>query len=219
MDIVLLTETFLSKEKQLIINGFNILRYDRNSQGGGVAIAIKNIWEYKNLKLENRVDQIEMIACKVKIDRHQYIDIMSLYINHKIKLNHRHLNAIFNKVSNHFIIGGDFNAHTIEWGCANNSTRGDILLESFERNNIIILNDGSITRINQPQNVSSAIDLTLTDDSTALKCNWKTANSTCGSDHLPVITSVLLTNPKRIPTTSTIVSHKAVVCNQHIHNR
>lgn len=134
IDVVLLTETFLSKEKTLKINGFNVLRHDRNSRGGGVLIAIKNIWKYKNLNIENRNDQIEMIGCKVKIEAQRDIDIVSIYINHKLKLNNRHLNNFFNKLSDTFIVGGDVNAHAIEWGCASNSPRGDVILDYIDRN-------------------------------------------------------------------------------------
>ena len=42
IDVVLLQETFLSNDKSIKINNFDIMRADRNSQGGGVAIAIKN---------------------------------------------------------------------------------------------------------------------------------------------------------------------------------
>lgn len=210
IDVVLLTETFLSKEKSIKINGFNVIRYDRNSRGGGVMIAIKNIWKYKNLNFENRHDQIEVIGCKVELNKNEHIDIMSIYINHKIKLNIRNLNNIFSKLSNKFIVGGDFNAHAIEWGCANNSQRGELISEYMDRKNIVILNDGSFTRLNQPQNASSAIDLTLVDAATALKCCWKTTNASCGSDHLPVITNMILNNPKKIMTASTIISQKKV---------
>lgn len=52
VDVVLLSETFLSPEKVLKINGFNIIRKDRNSRGGGVAIAIKKMLAIHEFKHE-----------------------------------------------------------------------------------------------------------------------------------------------------------------------
>lgn len=208
IDVVLLQETFLSDKKIIKINDFDIIRADRNSQGGGVAIAIKNIWRYKKLNIISNSDEIEVIGCKLKVNDNTNIDLVSLYINHNININMTNLDIIFNKLEAPFIIGGDFNAHAMEWGCDNNSPRGEVILDALEKFNSVFLNDGSLTRIQAPPHKSSAIDLTITDTNNSFYCHWQSLNANCGSDHLPILTTVMINAEKRIPTTSTIISQK-----------
>ena len=211
IDIVLLQETFLSNNQTLNIKNFNIIRADRNSQGGGVAIAIKNIWCFKRLNINSTIDEIEVIGCKIKINNNKSLDVVSLYINHNININMTHLTNIFEKVETPFIIGGDFNAHSMEWGCTNNSPRGEIILDALEKYDSVFLNDGSVTRIQAPPNQSSAIDLTITNSNNSLCCEWKVINATCDSDHFPIATTVKLNANKRISKTTTIISQKRIV--------
>ena len=123
------------------------------------------------------------------------------------------MDNIFNKVQAPFIIGGDFNAHSMEWGCDNNSPRAETILDALEKYNSVFLNDGSLTRIQSPPHQSSAIDLTITDTNNSFYCCWKTVNDNCGSDHVPIITTAKINAEKRIPITSKIISKKRI---QHI---
>ena len=208
IDVVLLQETLLANNKSFKINDFNIIRADRNSQGGGVAIAIKNIWCYKKIIINSNSDEIEVIGCKIKINENKSLDVVSVYINHNININMTNMDNILNKVQTPYIIGGDFNAHSMEWGCANNSPRGDVILDTLEKYDAVFLNDGSFTRLQIPPNQSSAIDLTLTDSNNSFYCNWKIVNATCGSDHLPILTTVMINANKKIPSKEKIISKK-----------
>lgn len=210
IDVVLLQETFLARDKVIKINNFNIIRVDRNRRGGGVLIAIKNNWSYKMINIESNSDEIELVGCSLKIDERENLDIVSIYLNHNININMSHLDNIFNKIKKPFIIGGDFNAHSMEWGCNNNSIRADVIIEALEKYDSVFLNDGSFTRIQSPPNPSSAIDLTITDNYNSFKCEWFVSNASCGSDHLPVITKIRLNNPKVIPTTKKVMSQKKI---------
>lgn len=210
IDVVLLQETFLSDNKTFKINNFNIIRNDRNSQGGGVAIAIKNNWKFKKININSNIDEIELIGCKIKIDDKNCLDIVSIYINHNFNLNMAHIDNIFNKVETPFIIGGDFNAHSMEWGCENNSPRGEVIHDALEKYDSIFLNDGSVTRFQTPPNQSSAIDLTITNSNNSLNCTWEICNTTSGSDHFPIITKIMIPSPKKIPVTTKIMSQKRI---------
>ena len=208
IDVVLLQETFLDNKKSLKINNFNIIRADRNAQGGGVAIAIKNIWCYKRININVNSEEIEVIGCNIKINDNKNLNVISMYINHNININMADMDNIFINIQAPFIIGGDFNAHSMEWGCANNSPRGEVILDSLEKYNSVFLNDGSFTRIQAPPNQSSAIDLTITDANNAFYCNWKILNASSGSDHCPIMTTVMINAAKRIPTTVKVISDK-----------
>ena len=57
------------------------------------------------------------------------------------------------------VIAGDWNAHHRLWGSNDNNSRGDLLMAFVSSNNLIILNDGSITYDNN--RTQSHSDLTM----------------------------------------------------------
>lgn len=81
-------------------------------------------------------------------------------------------------------------------------------MDALDQYNASFLNDGSMTRPQHPPMVSSAIDLTITNAQNALNCEWSVANSTCGSDHFPIVTKMKLSCSKCIPITTKIISNK-----------
>ena len=52
-DIIALVETHLEKEEQLKIEGYHIIRKDRNSEGGGVMLAMKERYRDAYVEMEN----------------------------------------------------------------------------------------------------------------------------------------------------------------------
>ena len=50
--------------------------------------------------------------------------------------------------------------------------------------------------------------MTITDANNSFNCDWKALNANCGSDHLPILTTVMINAEKRIPTTCKIISQK-----------
>jgi Endonuclease-reverse transcriptase len=62
---------------------------------------------------------------------------------------------------NPMLLVGDFNAHSQSWGCWEDDARAVTLMDMFDDLDLVVLNDGSITRVATPPRRSSAIDLTL----------------------------------------------------------
>jgi hypothetical protein len=58
----------------------------------------------------------------------------------------------------------------------------------------MLLNDGSLTRIGNINQNSSAIDLNFISSNLGFSCEWSTYNDALGSDHLPIITKIKWTN-------------------------
>ena len=60
-----------------------------------------------------------------------------------------------------FVICGDFNGHSMTWGCDKNNSRGDIIGDFITENNICLLNDDSYTYLHPATGTFTTIDLSL----------------------------------------------------------
>ena len=211
VEIALLSETWLTSNLNVIIPGFDIIRKDRDSRGGGVAILISNKYKYTIINLPNLPSQVEAIGCKIYLGNSS-LDVLSVYIPPLTTVTVSDIEYLFKSVQNPFVMGGDLNAHAIEWGCFSENSRGKTLLEALERNNAVFLNDGSFTRLQPFPRLSSAIDITITNAVNAFSFEWKVIDSSCGSDHLPVLTSYATNNlgvlNQSYNNKKTVVSHK-----------
>ena len=56
-----------------------------------------------------------------------------------------------------FVICGDFNGHSVTWGCDKNNSRGDRIDDFITDNNVCLLNDGSYNICTQPQKHSQPL--------------------------------------------------------------
>ena len=70
--IICLTETNLRQEDEIKIEGYKIYRNDREKEGGGVLIAIKNELEKMTIETE-RINNIEETLW-IKIDNHKTVE-------------------------------------------------------------------------------------------------------------------------------------------------
>ncbi|KAG5863974.1 hypothetical protein JTB14_000527 [Gonioctena quinquepunctata] len=59
------------------------------------------------------------------------------------------------------ILMGDLNAHHKSWGGNTNNYNGNMIVDIAEDHHLIIMNDGSPTRLTPPSDNSSPVDLTL----------------------------------------------------------
>jgi hypothetical protein len=79
---------------------------------------------------------------------------------------------IFTQISDQYVVCGDFNAHHKLWGGKRNDTKGNHLYNHVIENNIVILNDGTGTRLNPINMETSSIDLSLVNTSIGPHCTW-----------------------------------------------
>ena len=93
------------------------------------------------------------------------------------------------------LITGDFNGHSYLWGSHDVDTRGEVIERFTNKPNLYILNDGNHTYLKpQAQHVNkptSAIDVTISTLGLALRSVWEVLPDTHGSDHYPILTSIL----------------------------
>ncbi|XP_072397977.1 uncharacterized protein [Diabrotica undecimpunctata] len=86
-----------------------------------------------------------------------------------------------------FIIGGDFNAHNLAWGCEVDDRLGKDLLDAIKYCNLEYLNDRSLTLA--ISNKPSAVNLTICSRDIASHFRWNTLQEPYGSNHVPIIFS------------------------------
>ena len=85
--------------------------------------------------------------------------------------------------------------HNYLWGSHDVDTRGEVIERFTNIHNLCILNDGTHTYLKpQAQHANkptSAIDLTISTPGLALRSVWEVLQDTHGSDHYPILTSIL----------------------------
>lgn len=195
-DIGIISETFTKKEIMKLTNYKMINLFRDIKRGGGVGIVLR-----KGIKLIEIIKEslsiVEAIAAKVEIDN-LILYIVSIYIppkgaNSIIKSEFKSLIDKYDAFDN-VIIGGDFNCQCEAWSNIENISkthldRANILLESINESNFLILNSGDCTYLSDSSGNSSALDVTLVKSNTYLCFEWNVLKKENISDHSPIIIS------------------------------
>ena len=109
-----------------------------------------------------------------------------------------HICASINAEDEHrdCIINGDFNAHNPIWGSPSGDRQGRAVWEWAGENDKILLNDGSITRVDKGTGAGTHIDLTFVSPKFSAISKWVVLDDNLGSDHLPICTTIFSQNCK-----------------------
>ena len=162
------------------------------SQGGTGIIIHKSI-KYTEIHLDTVLQ-----ACAIQFQIDKKITLCSVYMEPKLEEhltdnlgNRRQLDIIdleelIQQLPPTFIILEDFNAKRTLWGNNNNSTWGNIVEELIDKNELILMNDGTPTRHDIYHNTSSTIDLAICSPSIRLDYFWSVNKHLFGSDHWPI---------------------------------
>ena len=84
-------------------------------------------------------------AKAVTISSSKTITICSLYLPPSDNLNIVLLTRLIAQLPTPFVVCGDFNGHSLNWGSDKNNGRGDRIDDFITDNNVCLLNDGSYT--------------------------------------------------------------------------
>ena len=93
-----------------------------------------------------------------------------------------------------FVLTGDFNAHNQLWGSKTTDTQGALLWDWIDEKEMVVLNDGSPTRLDPHHGTLSCIDLSIVNQELAPKTWWGALDDSWGSDHFPICTAIDLDN-------------------------
>ncbi|MEO1419229.1 MAG: reverse transcriptase family protein [Bacteroidota bacterium] len=150
------------------------------AHGGAAIIVSKNI-QHSEIQLNSPLQAVAITATLGK-----QITICSIYLPGAIGFSNVEIQNLINQLPAPFLVLGDFNAHSQLWGCNTSDPLGSIMENILTTNDIVLLNDGSMTYHNIHSGVSSAIDLSLCSSNLALDFNWSVDEYLNGSDHFPI---------------------------------
>ena len=182
-DIISLNETLLSGKNTISIQGYTTILLNRPSQGGGIALLLKNNIKHDEV-IKIFIDKHEIIQCKILLENNQHVYITSLYIPPHAKLNVELL-TLLNK--DNTILVGDLNCKHMKWGCNTTNKNGKTLKEN--------LYDSGLENINLPLNYLhikknttkyDRIQQVLTSIARTFQIENVKPGENLGSDHLPI---------------------------------
>ena len=128
---------------------------------------------------------VESVACRVKFNN-TYLTICSVYCPPDM-VTYDELFALQESLPDHKFILGDFNAHHTLWGSLRVNGKGEQIVKLINDSDLVLLNDGSPTRVDDNTGNLSFLDLSLVSPTIAAKCLWHTIDDSLGSDHLPIL--------------------------------
>ena len=158
---------------------------------GGVSIYIKKGLYHHQVQMDSHLQ-----AVAVQVTRGDTpVTILSVYIPSNNHLASKDLTYLTRNIRGQILITGDFSGHSYLWGSHDVDTRGEVIERFTNKHNLCILNDGTHTYLKpQAQHANkptSAIDLTISTPGLALRSVWEVLPDTHGSDHYPILTSIL----------------------------
>lgn len=140
------------------IVGYQCIYKCRNSNGGGVAMLIKNTIQFEKCDEIERFED-EIVGVSFKFDQvNAYI--FSYYNPPTQSLNKDIFNFVQEKFEN-YLICGDLNARTRAIGCIGKNNNGNILEDILLSNNCSVINDSSPTFHRHDNNYHELLDLLI----------------------------------------------------------
>lgn len=192
LDVICITETWLTSELNFCIFGYNILRSDRISgRGGGVMILYK-----EGLKVERAQvpflcgGEVDLLLVNVSSDLGM-VSFLLVYCPPNVHTDYDDWLAIFdlvNSLSNP-IVCGDFNAHHESWGSARSESRGRHLSSVAADQGFIVLNDSLPTFSPLDHRNQSNLDLIFVLPEIHHLFTWDVTGDHFGSDHVLITSS------------------------------
>lgn len=180
LDIIFVNETFLCNSNKFYLNNYNIIRKDRSTHGGGVAIIIRKSLTHSIFPLPE-TKSLEATAIKILINNTAHI-LVSAYKPPNVALCTKELDLIF-KTGHRVIIAGDFNCKNKLWNCTRGNSDGNKLNSHCLKSNFLINFPDSPTYFSSRCNPST-LDLVLTKNVPSLS-NISSLHA-LSSDHLPI---------------------------------
>ena len=168
-----------------IIRGFNCIHLTSRDiggrAGGGLSVLVRDGIPSSECTLNTSLQ-----AKTVTISTSKTITVCSLYLSPSENLNIVLLTRLIDQRPTLFVICGDFNGHSMTWGCDKNNSRGDFITE----NNVCLLNDGSYTYLHPATGTFTAIDLLLCSLDILMEIDFLVESDSYGSDHFPIILKI-----------------------------
>ena len=186
-DIVLIQEPYCTKNIVRYLKNAELV-YDKKIFGININQPPRTVIMYRrglNVFVLNEFCSRDMVTIKLRINNTTLV-LCSVYVENgtlNILNQLKELKDSCKAKNLQLIIGGDFNAHHINWGSADNNYRGEKVMDFIISTELTIQNLGSKPTFVRT-NCSTIIDLTLTTQFIGNKIkNWHVIDDYTGSDH------------------------------------
>lgn len=189
---VCIQEAFMSnKATPPTLYEYDIATYQKRSgqRGGGTIIYVKKGIKYT---VEPSIITTEYEINGITLYGHnKNITIYNCYIPSTQYNTAENYHTMFHNIRNHSVILGDFNIKHPLWNSPGDprcDKTSETMLNLLADKNLVVLNDGNITRLGQKQtHGDSSLDLALVSHTLAQYAFFGVINNTFGSDHLPIV--------------------------------
>ncbi|XP_075157983.1 uncharacterized protein LOC142231250 [Haematobia irritans] len=157
IDIVCVSETWFTSsvaDAQVKVDGYKIVRNDRSSHGGGVAVYVKNNVAFKVVKQSQPDERIEYVLIEIKHNGKNALVGAVYRPNSRINFdNFMHEISLVTTCCDDVILAGDYNS---------NALKDDSIVVSF--NSIGLYNVNEIVPTHYSETSNTLLDLFLVDD-------------------------------------------------------
>lgn len=192
IDIIVVSELWLKPDENFVLKGFNLIKKCRIDGHGGVGIFIRQGIFYTEVDIIQSFNK-DLEVCAITLSSLN-ISIVSLYRPSDIAVNYNDWINLIQQFDTNSIFCGDFNAHHGMWGPIPDDRHGKILADAIDYLELVVLNDGTPTRVN-PMGNHSAVDISFTSHVLVDRLAWEVLDDTMGSDHYPIVIGIQI-NPK-----------------------
>ena len=156
-DVICVQESFLKPHINFSLSGYGVFRADRPLRaGGGLITFVRDGLSCTELSLPG-FESIECQCYKIAVHNGQSINVIIFY-NPCNKINPSDLDLLMRSMERSCILCGDCNAHNELWGSNSTDINGNTLAQFVDDNNLVLLNDGTGTRLDIRTGKSSALE-------------------------------------------------------------
>ncbi|XP_075167662.1 uncharacterized protein LOC142239777 [Haematobia irritans] len=150
---------------------------------GGVCIYLNSSIEGEEILLNT---ELQVVAIKIKFPINCIL--CSIYLPGSESISKNELNNLTRQFDLPYILLGDFNGHNTIWGSERTDSRGKIIGQFVNENDLNILDNISCpTHFSHAYGSFSHIDLSIISPEISQYFEWNICNDIHGSDHYPIL--------------------------------
>ena len=188
-DIIALDETFLNKELNFHISGYDTIRNDRSTVQSAFLVKHDLVInkEYRNSDF-SIITSNEALAINLDLFNNQNVTLATIYCpngNPNLSLFHT-----INNLSDNVMFVGDFNSRLESFGCAKKNASGSMLQNIPKQLNLIFLNTDEHTHMDRANSSTDILDMAFISPNLAKHDIQFQIGDDLGSDYLPIEISV-----------------------------
>ena len=166
-------------EEQLSLWGYTLLKGD--CPAGEAALLINQRVVHTELTLNSPLH-----ATAATVTLNKTCTICSIYLTPNETITKPILENLIDQLPRPFLLVGDFNAHSPEWGGFSAGWSGKLIESLLADTDLILLNSKTPTFLHSAYQTTSAIDLAVASPTIALDFQWSVHDDLYGSDHFPI---------------------------------